>query len=343
MTDERMPPQEAHVEAFLEALADIPVPEDLAGAVSTHVRERPSRRPSLRLPLLAAAAGLLLTVSVAMAMGWQAPFDILPEPQPTVTLPLPRAVATQGIESPSPSEAWEFATIVQQGAQVVDDPRAGRVLGTTLGFGGFDPVLVLERRVVDGRTWVRIEQGGYGSDARFAWVPETIPSQGPAGYDVPVLERTSFLPCDTGEPPSIASLSGVTAAQRLACYGAGPFTIGPVQALSRWDRSANPGTPEWLAGPSTMRLQGPIGQGDPVMPVPVRVDPASGVTLPANAWIMVTLHLDDPAAASCARQTVLEDMPVGEPLDQVLWCRQQLVVTGFEEVPAPTPRTPLTP
>jgi len=116
-----------------------------------------------------------------------------------------------------------------------------------------------------------------------------------------------------------------------------------VQALARWDRSANPGTPEWLAGPSTMRLQGPIGQGDPVMPVPVRVDPASGVTLPANAWIMVTLHLDDPAAASCARQTVLEDMPVGESSDQVLWCRQQLVVTGFEEVPAPTPRTPLTP
>jgi hypothetical protein len=339
MTDERMPVQEPHVEAFLATLADAPVPGDLAFAVSSHVRERPSRRPSFRLPLLAAAAGLLLTVSVAMAAGWQPPFDILPGPQEAGSLPAP----TASLETPAPADTWEFATVAVEGAEMVVDPAIPEAVGFTEGYAGANPVLVLERRVVDGRTWVRIEAGGWVGEARFVWIPETIPSVAPAGYEVTVLERTSYTHCSGAEPPTIESLGSVTAAQRLACHGAGSFTLGPVQVVPTWDDTANTGTPEWLGGPITTMLQGPMGEGDTVPIVPVRVRPDSGVALLPHAWVTVTAHLDDPASASCVRQTTdVSGAPVGEPSDQVLWCRQQLVVTGSTEVPAP-PAARLTP
>ncbi len=340
MTDERMPPQVPHVEAFLESLAAVAVPGELAGAVSSHLRERPSRRPSLRLPLLAASAGLLLTVGVAMAVGWEPPFDILPGPQATASLSLPSPSASANPETPAPADAWEWATIVGQGAEIVADPAVPDAIGVTPGYSGGNLVLVLGRRVVNGRTWVRVEEGGYGWDARFVWIPETIPSVAPAGYHVNVLERTRHLPCYTGEPPTIESLASMTAALRLACHGAGAFTIGPVQVVRSWDSPRNAGAPAWLAGEMTTMLEGPRRSDGLVMTVPVHVDPALGITLPANAWVRVTLHLDDPAAAICTRQTTAADRPVGEPSDQVLWCRQQLVVTGYDEVPAPTPVPP---
>ncbi len=336
MTDERMPPQEAHVEAFLQSLTDVAVPGDLPGAVSTSVREHPSRRPSLRLPLLAAAAGLLLTVSVAMAAGWQVPFDVLPGPQPTSPAPSASPDVAQ------PPEAWEFATIVQDGVELRSGPGTGTILGVTE-RGTIGIVLVRERRVVDGRTWVRIEQG-YGDAGSFAWLPETVPSVAPAGYDVAVLERTTWLPCATGEmPPPLTTLSIATAPQRLACYGAASFTIGPVQAVPIFDDTADTGTPDWLAGPATMMLQAAADADNQVATVPVRINPVLGIQLPLDRWLTVTVHLDDPASASCVREPRFLDRPVGEPSDQVLWCRQQLVVTGYDEVPAPTLPAPTLP
>jgi RNA polymerase sigma-70 factor (ECF subfamily) len=93
-TEGRMPPQQPHLEAFLESLADVAVPADLAGAVMSHVREHPARRASLRLPILALVAGLLLAVAAAMAAGWSPPFDILPGPPAPTLAP---------VASPSPS------------------------------------------------------------------------------------------------------------------------------------------------------------------------------------------------------------------------------------------------
>jgi hypothetical protein len=335
-----MPPQEAHVEAFLESMAAAAVPADLARAVASHVRERPSRRPSLRLPLLAAAAGLLLTVAVAMAAGWDPPFDVAPGPPAPASLPPVARTQSPDPATPAPPEAWEFARVVGVGAEIVADPAVTVALGVTPDDAGDDPVLVVERRVVDGRTWVRVEQGGYGWDARFVWVPETVPSEAPVGYDVNVLERTWWLPCATGEPLTIEALASVTGAQRLACYGAASYTIGPVQVVRAWDRARDPGEPAWLAGPITTILEGPRRGPDIAVTVPVHVNPALGITLPSNRWVSVTLHLDDAAAASCTRRTLAQDRPVGEPPDHVLWCRQQLVVTGYTEVPAPTPVPP---
>ena len=81
MTDERMPPQDPRVEAFLASLAEI-----RGAGGPRRVGDRPACgpapavRPSLRLPLLAAAAGLLVVVGGAMAAGWQPPFDLVPGP-----------------------------------------------------------------------------------------------------------------------------------------------------------------------------------------------------------------------------------------------------------------------
>ncbi len=335
-SEDRMPPQQPHLEAFLESLAGVAVPADLAAAVTTHVREHPSRRPSLRLPILAAAAGLLVTVAVAIAAGWNPPFDILPGPQVTLA-PVASPDASMAPRTPAPAEAWEWATFVGQGAEMVVDPTVEVAIGVTPDDVGFAPVLVLERRVVEGRTWVRIEQGGYAGEARFVWIPETIPSIAPTGYEVNTLERSSWLPCDTGERPTIEALGSLTAAQRLACFGGASFTIGPLQVSPTWDDTANEGTPDWLAGPITTTLKDPTGS----IPVPIRVKPGTGITLLPNTWMSVEAHLDDPAAVSCVRRTTeVSGAPVGEPSDHVLWCRQQIVVTGYTEVPAPTAAPP---
>jgi RNA polymerase sigma-70 factor (ECF subfamily) len=118
-TDERMPPQDPRVEAFVESLADVGVPSDLAASVSTHVRESPGRGRSFRLPLLLAAAGLLLTVSVAMAAGWQPPFDLLPGPQATTPAPTPSPTASPtGSATPETSTVFEFARVAAATADV---------------------------------------------------------------------------------------------------------------------------------------------------------------------------------------------------------------------------------
>jgi hypothetical protein len=341
MSDERMPPQEAHVEAFLESLADVAVPGDLAGAVSAIVRERPSRRPSLRLPLLAAAAGLLLTVSVAMAAGWTPPFDILPGPQGSVTLP-PVASAEA---SPGPTGAWEWATLVAENVEMTVDPVTMEPAGAwpRTDTSRFASVLVLGRRLVADRTWVRIEIGGWGGEASFVWIPETVPSVAPTGYLVNTLVPTTWVPCDTSGPPTIESLGSLTAAQRLACTGSASFTMRPAQVVPTWDDTANTGTPDWLAGPITTTLQVPIDPAGGVATLPVRVKPGSGITLLPDTWVTVTAHFDDPASATCVRQTSdISEAPVGEPSDQVLWCRQQLVIEHATTVPAPA-SAPLTP
>jgi hypothetical protein len=343
MSDGRMPPQEAHVEAFLESLADVTVPGDLVGAVSASVRERPSRRPSLRLPLLAAAAGLLLTVSVAMAAGWTPPFDILPGPQGSVTLPPVASAEASPPAFPVPTGTWEWATLVAENVEMVVDPVTMEPAGAwpRTDTSRLASVLVLGRRVVADRTWVRIEVGGWGGEASFVWIPETVPSVAPTGYLVNTLAPTTWVPCDTSGPPTIESLGSLTAAQRLACTGGASFTTGPAKVAGTWDDTANTGTPDWLAGPITITLQVPIDPAGRVATLPVRVKPGSGITLLPDTWVTVTAHFGDPASASCVRRTSdVSEAPVGEPSDQVLWCRQQLVIEGATMVPAPASAPP---
>jgi hypothetical protein len=127
----------------------------------------------------------------------------------------------------------------------------------------------------------------------------------------------------------------VSQAERLACMGPGTITVGPVQVVpARDDTTA--GTPAWLAGAATRYLALLLPDGTETGSVPVRIDPASGVVVPPNTWVYVQVHVDDPAAVGCTRTAVFNDLPVGDATDQILWCRQQLVLTGYTPAPSVT-------
>jgi RNA polymerase sigma-70 factor, ECF subfamily len=343
--DERMPSLDPRLEAYLASLAEPPVPRDLPTSVAEGVRRHPGRQPSLRLPALSLAAGLLLVVAIAMAGGWKPPIDLLPGPQPTPTQPDPSrpALATFAPATPSPvatptfrpPDAWTFARISAAGAEIREGPGSGRSLGR---IGDREPgtiVLVLDHQRVDGQAWTKVEES-VGGGERFVWLPETVRSSGRTGPEVAVLEPVNGLPCVTGEAPTFGSIAPLLPFQRLACYGGMSLSIGPVRVTPGSGDIAIDGTPAWLAGSQPSAVQALTGDGE-ILSVPVRVDPSRGLTLPVGRWIDVTVHLNDRSSSICTRTTVISALPVGDASDQVLWCRQQLVVTSYSEVPQASP------
>jgi RNA polymerase sigma-70 factor (ECF subfamily) len=339
-TDERMPPQDdPRVEAYLRSLGEAPVPADLAGAVTTRVRERPSRRPSLRLPALAGAAGLLLVVSLAMAAGWRPPFDLLPGPEPTSwpsTAPGPTAAPgpTTSPETVPPGDDVTFARVVTAGAELRTEPGGGELVRRLEDLETGISVLVLGRAEVDGRAWTKVELEGWDGFVAFAWLEETVASSGPTGYQVPVLQPTTWIPCPDVTTATPGQVAGLTQAERLACFGPGSISFGPVM-VGADPRFADQGSPAWLAGPAGQAITSAIETGHSIVVAPLRVRPATGLDVPAGEWIRLTGHFDDVAAAGCERTGARGGAPVGDAADQVLWCRQQLVVTGWTRDVAP--------
>src|SRR5206468_1357865 len=97
------------------------------------------------------------------------------------------------------------------------------------------------------------------------------------------------------------------------------------------------GTPAWLAATARTWMYGAAGPSgvDP----PLLVRPAPGVgALPIGSWVEVTGHVDDPAAADCARvwNTEQGSGPLAQtPAEQVMTCREQFVITGVRATTAP--------
>ena len=333
-TDERMPPEDdPRLDAHLRSLAEAPVPPALAGSVSLRVRDHPSRRPSLRLPILAGAAGLLLVVSLAMAAGWRPPFDLLPGPE---TTPAPSAapVPTSSPGVVLPGGDGTYARVVNPGAELRTEPGGGDLVLTLDDNDMGASVLVLGRAEVGGRAWTKVEFEGWDGPVAFAWLEETVASSAPTGYEVPVLEATTWIPCPDVADLSPHQVAGLTHAERLACFGPETISFGPV--LVRDDpHFTDQGSPDWLAGPAAHAITSNIETGHSFVVAPLRVRPEVDVQVPAGEWIRLTGHFDDAAAADCERTGARGDMPVGDAADHVLWCRQQLVVTGWTQDRAP--------
>jgi len=341
--EDGMPPQGSEVDTFLEGLGEERVPRDLAAAVITGVRARPGRRPSFRLPALAAAAGALAVIAIAMASGWRPPFDLVPGPGGGS--PTPSSAVVTPSPSLEPETNFEFARIAVAGADRRTDAAYGLIIAQTSDSDIGRIVLVRERKTVADRTWVKVEEETDGAGARFTWLPETIPALGAGGGEVQVLEQTG-LGCVGGDDVgrNLDYLAGLTGAERLACVGGRDLTLGPTQVIPITRDSAYAGTPGWLAGPVGHQLAAGLADGMPLGMLDLRVDPSRGVVVPPNSWVTIHAHLGDAAAAGCTRTPTGTDLPVGDARDQVLWCRQQLVLDGYEVVSPPTPGpTPVTP
>jgi hypothetical protein len=190
--------------------------------------------------------------------------------------------------------------------------------------------------IVDGPTraggedWYRIQwQPTPTYDGIPGWMPATID-----GHPVvqPVAPRCPSSVAD------VVDLVDLVAAERLACFGDRPITLGPVTLRDLPDKTfPATGSPTWLAGSATIAMFGSAGPQGVDGPLLVRAGPDLA-TLPLDTWLEVTGHFDDPAAAGCQRSWTGDagSTPSPEtPAEQVLSCREQFVITAVRTVPAP--------
>ena len=151
-------------------------------------------------------------------------------------------------------------------------------------------------------------------------------------------------PPDCPEAPVTAEslMLAQTDLQRLACFGAEPFTFrawwpelpdgelaGPCGAQ---DRPSG-----WLLCQSNNlnQLTTDESQGYGGIGARVSINPASGIAMPARGtWVEVRVHLDDPAAQGCADGAELVyDDPI--PEQAIVNCRAQMVLESVAVVAGP--------
>lgn len=239
--------------------------------------------------------------------------DVTPGPATT-----PIALAPGSLAEVLPPGVTFFLTPDPNGDMLSDLPRGGRVW------------------IVDGPTRVG-DQDWY----RVQWQPtpiyDAIPGWMPATLDGhPVVQPTE--PRCPAALPTAADVVGLIPAERLACFGSGPITLGPVALRSTSGKTAEAtGTPTWLADSATIALFGTAGPDGAELPLLVRADPSVG-QLPVDGWVEVTGHFDDPAAAACTRMwagSQADSTSPETPAEQRLVCREQFVISQYRVVAAP--------
>lgn len=178
-----------------------------------------------------------------------------------------------------------------------------------------------------GRAWYRVE-----------WSPSR---EHPALFGWTYLEDAGRSLVRIVEPdcparPDVATLVGLLAAERLACYGGEQLLLGPVRIRSETPDLEVEGEPGWLAEFSPLRLYGPADWREGS--VEVHAAPELATAIPLDEWVEVELHLGDPAARGCSRRFVGDHADSLSPEtseEQELRCREVLVVTAVRPTSAP--------
>lgn len=168
--------------------------------------------------------------------------------------------------------------------------------------------------------WNRIEYFDVASrDWRFGWL---APDR--------QLEALPPTRCPRADAAHVLSLFQPEAE---LCFRGQELTLAPV-FLDR-DPPRQPshtGTPEWLASPTGVvayaKREGDAGA------LMVHLDPATVDQDFVAGWYSIVGHFDDPRSVNCVRSATPPFVPESIA-EQQLWCRQQLVLTSIEPVPAP--------
>jgi len=239
--------------------------------------------------------------------------DVTPGPATT-----PIAFAPGSLAEVLPPGNTFFLTPDPNGDMLSDLPRGGRVW------------------IVDGPTrvgdqdWYRVQwQPTPIYDGIPGWMPSTLDGH-------PLVQPTE--PRCTGAVPTVADFVGLIPAERLACFGARPITLGPVALRFAPSKTAEAtGSPSWLATSATIAMFGTAGPDGADLPLLVRADPSVG-ELPFDGWVEVTGHFDDPAAGTCSRTwagSQGDSTSPETPAEQQLVCREQFVISSYHVVAAP--------
>lgn len=229
--------------------------------------------------------------------------------------------------TPEPLASGSFVTVVLD-LTVRTEPRGGARQIAELP-GGLQVFVVEGPVLAVGGTWYRIEYEYLSSEALFGWV--AYEERG----GVSNLEQARQPRCSDPDRLDATVLSGHSAAERLLCFGNRELELGPVVLVERGEGTPlYVGRPRWLAERSGLRLEDAAYLGADAGALPVQVPP--GVQPEVEQWLTVSGHFDDPRSAECVREPVQSDLGVQTRAEQVLWCRQQFVITDTR------PSAPLT-
>jgi hypothetical protein len=254
-------------------------------------RARVGRPHARRMPLFLAAAslGAILLATVAMASTLLSSSEPGPTVRPSRPVDSASAPATQ---APSPAPArYEAGQLLRATASF---PLSGDWSVET----GQSMYVVARERGASGDIYT-IQHWG---DLETGLKPDTV--IGTVGTAI-LYERTE--PYEPACPATVSLVEQVAALQpfeRLVCFGARELDFGPVR---RQEYAVMQGSPPWLAGEAGL---------DFFTALPFEA--ADGTQVPAEGWLRVTGHFDDPGCAA--------DLP----------CRERFVVTATEPAAPPT-------
>ena len=128
----------------------------------------------------------------------------------------------------------------------------------------------------------------------------------------------------------LENVVGMLPSERLACFD-DPIVLEGTYGCGGCGGTGGPiGEPAWLA--ETFEFQQiRVRWGDGNRPVGLHFPPSGPATPTEGSIIRVTVHVDDPAAASCTFVWGLEDPPFTVPETMAIsWCQQRLVVDSYE-------------
>lgn len=203
----------------------------------------------------------------------------------------------------------------------------------------------------DGFPWYLVSGLGLPPNSGCA-TPETEP------YNCPVWFGWVAAASESGEPwlvrheiacpeePHTAESLAVarTALERLACFGAEPFTFRgywpeiPDDAGLGGACSAQDAEIGWLICQNTNHDVIVIDENESFDGIGIRVstDPAKGAAMPERGtWVEVRVHLDDPAAQRCDEDAVGASTEERPPEKIVLDCRVEAVLEQAQAVDGP--------
>ena len=112
---------------------------------------------------------------------------------------------------------------------------------------------------------------------------------------------------------TVREVSDLTLPERLHCFGDRSIIIEPV--ISRELPSDIPygGAPNWLADHASLQVHGHGGFLSDDGPLGAHLDPAAGLVLIEGRWYRLQGQLDHPAASTCTRRIIADEMGLVDP------------------------------
>ncbi len=211
---------------------------------------------------------------------------------------------------------------------------------------GDEPIAaVLDRRVLDGVEWIRVQVGrGYAQDfVTNGWAPQSaeVEDGGKRIHLDPTYEP--YTPtCPT--EPTVGDLDGMLPLEAVYCFGSRPLTFSKVQIRTEGDEASAvvSGGPEWLVSGGDRAMYW-LPERVEAGSIRVYIDPAQRLVIPEHQWLEVTGQLNYPAAADCDfTSSEPEILNVDGHQESVDICRGHFVVTSFRllteaEIPVQLP------